>query len=119
MLFWNCKGTENWTNMDDRSFGQAEVIATSETWVMGDVYVTQEEENNYHWYQVKTEKETGGSRDRASGGLVGLIRKCFQVKLLGTNTNWILIRLIKMSPETVVGGFYFKPKLNPEKGAAN
>uniref|UniRef100_A0A8D8SI40 Uncharacterized protein n=1 Tax=Cacopsylla melanoneura TaxID=428564 RepID=A0A8D8SI40_9HEMI len=114
MLFWNCKGTENWTNMDDRSFGQAEVIATSETWVMGDVYITQEEEKEYNFYQVKAEKEIEGSRGRASGGLVMLIRRCFQVQLLETNTNRILIRLIKMSPETVVGGFYFKPKLIPE-----
>lgn len=101
--------------MDDQTFGQADIIGITETWVTGEVKLTLEQENDYQLYQVKAEKEVEGSRGRPSGGLILLAKKCFQVELLATHTNWILIRLINTSPETIIGVFYFRPSMKPEK----
>lgn len=78
---------------------------------------------NYHktkktiitFSRLKQKKQVVGSRGRASGGLALLIKKRHQVELLGTNSTWILIRILNTSPETIIGLFYFKPTMTPEK----
>ncbi|KAI5717340.1 hypothetical protein M8J77_004178 [Diaphorina citri] len=102
--------------MQDRTFGQAEIIGLVETWITGEIKLTLEEETDYYIFQSGAEKEEG-SRGRPSGGLALLIRKYHQVELIGTNSAWILIRITSTSPDTIIGLFYLKPTLKPEKCA--